>query len=189
MADAKVEIEGLPKLLNYLRTEVPEKLAKQVLRDGLEAGAEVVASAAEAMCPVGSGALKADIVVKLCLNLQNVKGSEALIGPGYDRSALTIKGTRVRKGHTVGVVDTTESPGVYGYFVEEGHKGPGRGVSKDPEYRAKRRAHEAIVKEFGNGDTPPHPWMRPAWEMSKAEAFEVMIATIRAGLQELGFDK
>ena len=97
-------------------------------------------------------------------------GGYALIGPLYNRSNLKTG----RNGRAV----TTDSPGVYDVFVERGHAPPGEAKNKR---MARRRG---IELEFGGRNTPPHPWMRPAWEGSKGEALSTLVDTLRETISE-----
>jgi hypothetical protein len=92
------------------------------------------------------------------------------VGPLYNRGKLA-----PRKS---GIVVSSDSPGVYDVFVELGHAPPGEAKNK----RMARRKH--IELEFGGRETPPHPWMRPAWESSKDEGLAALVGTLRDGISE-----
>jgi HK97 gp10 family phage protein len=146
---------------------IPAQLSKQVVKEALQAGGAVVKMAAEAQAPVRTGELQADIIVKVRVDPELIN-NYALIGPGYSRESLTVRGvTQNRRGKLELDVDTTESPGVYGAFVEKGHK------------EGHRSGGEI---EYG-GDAPPHPWLRPAFESSKSEAMTVVTEVLAAGLK------
>lgn len=156
-----VEVRGLAQLGRALQS-IPAVLATRVMREALHAAGDVMAAAAEATAPVLSGELKSDIIVKVHVS-GGLDSNYVLVGPGYDRGSLRVRGVRRnRRGALEADVDTTDSPGIYGGFVEEGH---------------------AI--EFGNGEVPPHPWLRPAFEASKEEAVEVFATYVRAGLEAI----
>lgn len=176
MADGvSIKISGLDQLAKTLEQDLPEKMAKGVIRDALRAGAEVIQSAAESSAPVRSGALKEDIVAKV--NVSNTRSglaATAFIGPGYDRSALKTR----KRGKYAGKPDSTTSPGIYGEFVEVGHAPPGKAAEKRS---AKRKG---IQIEFGTGSTPPHPWLAPAFNSSSSQALDAIVASLREGIDE-----
>jgi hypothetical protein len=172
--EAIVQIRGLSELARTLQQDLPDTMAKRCIRESLHAAGEVVAQAAEAAAPVGdakdphAGALKDDIGTVVRVD-PGAMGGYALIGPLYNRSKLI-----ARNGRTA----TTDSPGVYGMFVEVGHGPPG--MAKE-----KRAAHRrGIELEFGGRETPPHPWLRPAWEASKGEALSALLGTLRETISE-----
>jgi HK97 gp10 family phage protein len=170
MADlVQVQIEGLDRLAANLMA-IPAQLSTRIMREALHAAGDVMAAAAEATAPVLSGALKEDIVVKVHVGA-DLSDNYVLVGPGYDRSSLTVRGTRRnRRGGIEAVVDTTESPGVYGKFVELGHK------------TAQAKARSGHEIEFGSHEVPPHPWLAPAFNISREEALETFVAVTAAGL-------
>lgn len=160
MADSiTVEIHGLQQLGRALNS-IPAVFSTRIMREALHAAGEVIKVAAEATAPVRTGALKADIITKVHVG-NDLSNNYVLIGPGYERGLLKVRGIkRDRHGKVQPIVRTTDSPGVYGKFVETGHK-----------------------LEFGSSEVPPHPWLRPAFEASKQAAVEVFIAYVRAGLE------
>lgn len=172
--EAIIQIRGLTELGRTLQQDLPDTMAKRCIRESLHAAGAVVAMAAEAAAPVGdskdpqAGALKDDIGTVVRVD-PGAMGGYALVGPLYNRSNL-----RSRNGKLV----TTDSPGVYGKFVELGHAPPG--MAKE-----KRMAHRrGIELEFGGRETPPHPWLRPAWEASKGEALSELVGTLRETISQ-----
>lgn len=158
--EVSVNIKGLQELAQHLERDMPEAMAKGVIRDALEAGGEVVQAAAEQAATehrrTGELEESIDVVVRV-KNDKSLHGV-AFVGPVYEGSG-------------------TNDPGVYGKFVEEGHAPPGKGREKSA---ARRRG---IELEFGGKDTPPHPWMRPAWEGSKDQALDAMVESLREGVE------
>jgi HK97 gp10 family phage protein len=152
---------------------IPAQLEAKIARQALTAGGEIVQAAAEASAPKKSGELAEDIVIKVHVNTSgDFSDNYVLIGPGYDRSRLHIR----KRGKYAGQPDSSTSPGVYGKFVEEGHAPAGGAIEKK---RARRRGIEI---EFGGRETPPHPWLGPAFNSSKDEALETMAEVMQAGL-------
>lgn len=160
MADGiTVEVRGLAQLGRALNS-IPAVFSTRILREALHAAGAVMATAAEATAPVRTGALRADIITKVHVS-PDLRSNYVLVGPGYDRGSLLVRGTRFnRRGKLEAVVNTADSPGVYGKFVETGHK-----------------------LEFGGPGVPPHPWLRPAFEASKEAALGAFVAYVRAGLE------
>lgn len=167
MSDAiTFELRGVPELGRALLA-IPAQLSTRVMREALHAAGEVIHLAAEGMAPVRSGELKASILTKVHVD-PDLRNNWVIIGPGYDRGSLIVQGlTRNRRGGIELQVDATESPGVYGKFVELGHK-EGHRSGKEIEY---------------GGQVPPHPWLTPAFESSKDEAMTVATTVIAAGLK------
>jgi hypothetical protein len=117
--------------------------------------------------------LAEDIVIKVHVNTSgNFHDNYVLIGPGYNRSGLRTR----KRGKYAGAVDSSTSPGVYGKFVEVGHAPPHMAAEK----RKARRSGFEI--EFGGRETPPHPWLRPAFDGSKDAALEAMAGVMQSGL-------
>jgi HK97 gp10 family phage protein len=152
---------------------IPALLEAKIARQALTAGGQIVQAAAEATAPKKTGELAEDVVIKMHVNTAgNFHDNYVLIGPGYDRSGLKVR----KRGKYAGRVDSSTSPGVYGKFVEVGHAPPGGAIEK------KRARRSGIAIEFGGRDTPPHPWLGPAFEGSKEEALEAMAEVMQEGL-------
>jgi len=152
---------------------IPAQIEAKIARQALTTGGTIVQAAAEATAPRKTDELAEDIVIKVHVNTSgNFHDNYVLIGPGYDRSRLRIR----RRGKYAGRVDPSTSPGVYGKFDELGHAPPGGAIEKK---RAQRRGIEI---EFGGRETPPHPWLGPAFEASKDEALGAMAEVMQAGL-------
>jgi HK97 gp10 family phage protein len=152
---------------------IPAQLEAKIARQALQAGGNIVQAAAIAAAPFRTGALKDDIVTKVHTNTSgNFADNYILIGPGYDRSRLQVR----NRGVHAGAPDSSSSPGVYGKFVELGHAGPGMA-------REKRRGEKASLAWASGKDTPPHPWLKPAFEATKDAALEAMRAVMEAGLE------
>jgi HK97 gp10 family phage protein len=153
--------------------QIPAQLESKIAHQALQAGGEVIQGAAEASAPRRSGELAEDIVIKVHVNTAgNFHDNYVLVGPGYDRSKLRIR----KRGKYAGRPDSSTSPGVYGKFVELGHA-PAGGAAE------KRRARRTGLQiEFGGRETPPQPWLAPAFGSSKEPALDAMAEVMRTGL-------
>ncbi len=170
-------IDGLPEMAKKL-DDIAQAVAGPIAAEALQAGGEVIARQAEANIHSVSGALAEDIIVT------RVKGKAGeryvLIGPGFNPESFRRSVVRRGKYATEApAADQTTNPGVYGLFVEVGHGPPG--VHRERQ-RAKRNG---VQIEYGSHETPPHPWLGPAFEATKDEAVEVMAQTIRENLEAL----
>jgi HK97 gp10 family phage protein len=170
-------------------------VSKPIAKHGLEVGGEVVAVEARAnIHRHRPGGLADDVVVVTRVYQQNSE-SYALIGPGWDLENFTrTKRRRGRWAQEAPRADQTTNPGVYGYFVEVGHRAPGSGLQYNLEYqRAAYRAHKEgkVLNartgslEFGTLTTPPHPWLGPAFDSKCEEALEACAETMREDLESL----
>lgn len=160
------EINGLGELGAAL-DQLPGAISRRLLRGALQAAGDVIQSAVVASAEQHrvTGALAGDIITKVHVDA-GLEDNYVLIGPGYDRSALNITGIRQGRHGLEATVNTADSPGVYGLFVEEGHAPPHTAADK-------RAAHRRGVElEFGGKDTPPHPWLQPAFDATKDAAME-----------------
>lgn len=180
-------IDGLPQLaarLDSIATIVSGPIAKR----GLEAGGEVIAEQARANVHKLTGALAGDVVIVVRVH-QEAGESFALIGPGWNPEAF--RRTRQRRGRWANEApapDQTTNPGLYGKFLETGHRDAGEGLAHNLDYqRARRRARGPInTAEFGTLTTPPYPWLGPAFESRAEQALEVCAETMRGDLEGLG---
>jgi HK97 gp10 family phage protein len=164
-----IEVRGLQQLSRAM-LNLPNQLSTRIMREALHAAGEVMALAAEGSAPVRTGELKASIMVKVHVD-NELRNNSVRVGPGYDRGSLLVHGARPNRhkpGGQEAIVDSTESPGVYGKFVELGHRVGHRGGAEI---------------EFGSGTVPAHPWLRPAFESSNREALEVFVNFMRAGVE------
>jgi HK97 gp10 family phage protein len=179
-------IEGLPELAQRLDS-IAVVVAGPIARHGLEAGGDVIAEQARANVHKLTGLLAGDVVVVVRVH-QDAGESYALIGPGWDPEAF--RRTRQRRGRWANEApspDQTTNPGLYGKFLETGHRDAGEGLAHNLEYqRARRRAHGAInTAEFGSLTTPPYPWLAPALDERGEQALEVCAETMREDLEGL----
>ena len=171
-------VSGLPDLMRRL-DQVPYVLGKTVAREGLQAAGEIIATAAEASAPKRSGELSEDIVIKVYVS-SDFRDNKVLVGPGYDRSALRIR----KRGRYAGRPDSTTSPGVYGGLVERGHGMAGYSwASRFGTAKQRRRTGRQV--EFGSHDVPPHPWLKPAFDISKDAAMQALAEHTAEGLKRI----
>lgn len=135
--DFEVTVEGLSELGDEL-DRMPYQFAQNIQRAALQAAGDVMAAEVAARAPVAPqashpesepGELRDSIVVKVRLG-KNLDVSEAKIGPGYDKDKY-------------GGDKHTQSPGVYGKFVE-----------------------------YGTAKMAPEPFMRPAFQAGAQKALE-----------------
>jgi HK97 gp10 family phage protein len=162
-----LQVTGLKELARNLQ-EIPARLSTKIMREALHAAGDVMAAAAEASA---KGEIAEDIIVKVHVS-GDLGSNYVVVGPGYDRSTLKTR----KRGKYAGRQDPSTSPGVFSLFVETGHGPPGSAA----ETRRAKRAGKTI--EFGAGDTPPHPWLGPAFNSSKEEAVQVFATYVQAGL-------
>lgn len=149
----RVSISGLAELDKAL-AELPKATARNVLKRTLDKAAQPVVDEAKMMVPVNTGALRDSIIAST--KIKNKTGSaeyssamRAGLGKDAARAAL-LAARRAGKGQ--------------GSFAET-FIGPARGKG------VIRYAH---IVEFGSVDTPPQPYMRPAWEAKRMQALDII---------------
>lgn len=180
---------GIPELGARL-DNIASLIADPVAIEALEKGGAVIQQLAENNVRKLTGALSRDIVVVTRVLHGEAAGQKyVLIGPGWDeenfRRAVQRRGKYANEAPRP---DQTTNPGLYGLFLEVGHRAPEHGLSRDLEYKrayaAARKDHERVISsEFGTLTTPPYPWLAPAFESGKDEALEIMAATIQSRLE------
>jgi HK97 gp10 family phage protein len=171
-------VKGLEDLLRRL-DQIPLVLSRNVARQALEEAGEIIQTAAEASAPRKSGELAEDIIVRTRV-AGDLRSNKVMVGPGYDTSALKIR----KRGRYAGQQDTTTSPGVYGKFVETGHGMSGYSW-KSRFGSAKQRRRTGREIELGSHDVPPHPWLKPAFEVSKDAAVQVLADRTKEALDRI----
>jgi HK97 gp10 family phage protein len=178
-------IEGIPELNAHLDS-IAQAVANPIAKEALEAGGEVVRAAAEGTVPHLTGALAEDLII--VTRIRN-DGAEkyVLIGPGWEPD-----GARNRSASHRGAASSAGmNPGVYGYFVEVGHRAPGAGLSHNAQFKrdsaaAKKRGQKLDTSKYGHLSTPAYPWLGPAFDRSKEQAVEAMGAVVEQRLGTLG---
>lgn len=184
-------LEGIPQVAARL-DKMQQAIAGPIARAGLTRGGRILQDQAIANVHKRTGTLASDIIVKVVLFKENLY-SYALIGPGWDpqqyRRATMGRGARSREVFA----DQTTNPGIYGYFLEVGHRAPGKGLAHDLDYkRAARNLRkrgrllntytQPSSRDYGHLSTPPYPWLEPAAVQSGTAAVAAMSEEIQVEL-------
>jgi len=193
--ESTFDIEGLPEL-NARLDKIATLVAGPIAREALEAGAELIKNRAMETVHRLTGALASDIVVIVRLREEGIE-KYAVIGPGWDPDAYRRiakgRGARSREARP----DQSSNPGIYGYFLEVGHRAPGQGLAHNQQYK---RAQAALRKqgkrlntytnpssrEYGHLSTPPYPFLEPAMESERDKALQAAADVIEQRLSEQG---
>lgn len=182
-------IEGIPEL-NARLDNIATAVANPIAKAALQAGGEVVQAAAEDTVRRLTGALAADIVVVTRMR-QDGAEKYVLIGPGWTEAYQRGIGPANRGASSRQAANRGSNPGLYGLFLETGHRAPGKGLAHDTAFRrdsaaAKKRHQKVNTHDYGHLSTPAYPWLEPAFNESKDEAMQKMADTIHDGLAALG---
>jgi HK97 gp10 family phage protein len=211
--NAVFSIDGLPEL-NARLDKIAVIVANPITRDALQAGGKVIKDRAEQIVHRLTGMLAGDIVVVTRMRSDSTVSGPAqkyvLIGPGWNPDLTRHSGLGGAVATKLGAIaanrgapnraapaDQTTNPGVYGYFLEVGHRAPNKGLNSNAEYRrdayAARKQGRRLntytrpsSRAYGNLSTPPYPWLEPAFNQSKDEAVAAMAQTIEDELGALG---
>ena len=209
-------INGLPAL-NARLDKIAVVVANPITRAALQAGGKVIRDRAEELVHRLTGMLAGDIVVVTRMRADSTSGGPAqkyvLIGPGWNPDLTRHSGlaghpyasktgaigaaNRGASNREVRPADQTTNPGVYGFFLEVGHRAPGEGLAHNKLYRRDAAALSKqgrllntyttpSSRDYGNLSTPPYPWLEPAFNESEEEAFQVMADVINDQLNALG---
>jgi HK97 gp10 family phage protein len=189
MLEPTFDIEGLPEL-NARLDKIATLVSGPIARDALEAGGTIIKARAVEEVHKKTGALAADIVT---VTRMKSDGQEkyVLIGPAWNPDAYRRiargRGASNREAHP----DQTSNPGVYGYFLERGHRAPGQGLAHNQQFRrdqaaARKQGKRVNSRDYGHLSTPPYPWLEPAFNQSKDEAVAAAADVIESRLGELG---
>lgn len=191
------EIQGLPELAAKLDL-MQQKIAGPIARRALHEGGEILRQAAERNIHRVTGALQLSLLVKVAVFAQNLD-SYALIGAGMDPANFRRVAMNRRAGNREAQpqIDQTTNPGVYGLFVEVGHRSPGKGLAHNAEYRkaaANLRRRGKLLntftapssRDYGHLSTPPHPWLGPAAEAYGELAIDTVGQSIQTDLDAMG---
>lgn len=196
--NAVFSIDGLPEL-NLRLDRIARIVANPITKEALTKGGQVIQKRAEELVHRLTGALQEDIVVVTRVRedsvsadrLSHAGGKYVLIGPGWNpdnyRRVARNRGASGREA----APDQTTNPGIYGYFLEVGHRSPGQGLAHNQQYRrdaaaAKKQGRKVDTSKYGQLTTPPYPWLKPAFDQTKDEAVDVMGNVIRLRLEGLG---
>lgn len=193
------EMAGLPEL-NARLDETAQGIAGPAARDALQAGGDIVKEEAQQLVRRKTGALADDIVAVVHMT-KGVMSSDrvsseaqnyVLIGAAWapDFYRRVARYSR-RPGDNPPEADLTTNPGLYGYFLEVGHRGPGQGLAHNVEYNrdrkaAKKQGLKVDSSKYGSLAVPPYPWLEPAFDASHDRAFEKMSDIIKLALSRVG---
>jgi HK97 gp10 family phage protein len=214
-------MDGLPTL-NARLDKIAVVVTGPITREALQVGGEVIRKRAEELVHRLTGMLAGDIVVVSRIRkstaavgggIDSVGEKYVLIGPGWNPDLTKHAGLdehpyaskigaigaadRSAPNRDVRPADSTTNPGIYGYFLEVGHRAPGKGLQHDQQFRRDSKAAHKLgnrlntyttpsSREYGHLSTPPYPWLEPAFNQSKDEAVQWMADVIEARLAELG---
>jgi HK97 gp10 family phage protein len=151
------DISGFDELDRQL-AKIEDAVQNEIMGAALVEGAETIAEAARADCPVYAGPARDDIV------------------PGALKASIQVSKPKIARGTVAVKVETGEGDYVNGkyfaYFVEFGHRvgaRPSRAKNAPPDTRPQ---------------VPPHPFMRPAFDAKQAEAEQRIGAAIGKALEK-----
>jgi len=192
-------IDGLPEL-NLRLDRIAQVVAGPITREALAAGGKVVKDRAEELVHRLTGTLARDIItvtrIRAASSARGTDEKYVLIGPGWNpdnfRRIAKNRGASGREARA----DQTTNPGVYGYFLEVGHRAPGQGLARNQQYK---RAQAALRKqgkrlntytnpssrEYGHLSTPPYPFLEPAMESERDNALQAAANVIEERLGDL----
>jgi HK97 gp10 family phage protein len=198
--NAIFSIDGLPEL-NARLDKIAVIVANPITREALAAGGKVIKDRAEQLVHRLTGMLASDVVVVTRMRADSTTSGPGqkyvLIGPGWDPDLYRrVARNRGASGREV-APDQTTNPGVYGYFLEVGHRAPGQGLAHDLKYKrdasALRKQGRKLntyttpsSRDYGHLSTPPYPWLKPAFDDGKDDAVEAMAEVIETRLGALG---
>ena len=152
---ANLRIEGADALLRKLQG-IPRKVERQIVRDGLRAGARVIQAAAKREAPRDSGDLAESIVVRAARRLRRGQiGIDVRTDQGF------FKGEQFYAG-----------------FIEFGW-------DKQETYRAADGTFRSLPRGEGvTTHVPPNPFMRRAADAAGDAAGRVAAELIRRGIEQ-----
>jgi HK97 gp10 family phage protein len=174
MTGFTVQFEGLKELDDKLK-QLSDKAARKVIRAGLMEGGKVFQAAVIERAPerpdlpsgdaLPVGALKLDIELHFGRDPEGLPA--AIVTPG---------------DHTAHVAD----------WVEYGHRMVTGGYSKETRPGSGKYRGSGMQLKNDEGElvnVPAHPFIRPAYEGSQAEATDVAIRKIARGIEEAAAKK
>jgi len=191
--NALFTIEGLPELNSRL-DKIAVAVANPITREALQAGGKVIKDRAEELVHKKTGMLAKDIVVVTRMRADSTTSGPGqkyvLIGPGWNLDTYRrIARNRGASGREA-APDQTTNPGVYGYFLEVGHRAPGQGLAHNLQFKrdraaARKQGKRVNTRDYGHLSTPPYPWLKPAFDQSKDEAVAAIAEVIENRLGAL----
>ena len=183
------EILGLPEM-NARLDKIATMVSGPIAREALQAGGALIKAAAEANVHRLTGLLASDIIMVTRMREEGLE-KYVIIGPAWDpsqfRRVAQNRGARNREVHA----DQTTNPGVYGYFLEVGHRAPGKGLAHDLPYQrdsraARKRKQRVDTGQYGQLSTPAYPFLGPAVESEGEAALAAAAEVIETRLAEQG---
>jgi hypothetical protein len=182
------DIEGLPEL-NARLDKLATLVSKPIAREAVQAGGKLIKDKAAQNVHRLTGALADDLVM---VSRSRSDGLEqyVLIGPAWEGGAYRrIARNRGASSREVSA-DQTTNPGIYGYFLEEGHRAPGQGLAGNPQYQrgraaAKKQGKKVNTHDYGHLSTPAYPWLGPAVDAEHDAAIAAAAEVIENRLAEL----
>lgn len=190
MFEPTFDIEGLPEL-NARLDKIAAMVSGPIAREALEAGGKIIKDRAVANVRKLTGALAEDIITVTRMREEGLE-KYVLIGPGWEPNAYRRVSNRTVKNRAVASADQTTNPGVYGYFLEVGHRAPGQGLAhnlefKRAQYAARKQGKRVDTSKYGNLSTPAYPWLGPAVDSERDAALQAASDVIETRLSEQGF--
>lgn len=182
------EIDGLPEL-NARLDKIATLVAGPIAREALEAGGKLIKAAAVENVHRLTGVLATDIITVTRMRDEGLQ-KYVLIGPAWDptsyRRVARGRGARNRDARA----DQTTNPGIYGLFLEEGHRAPGQGLAHNPQYKrdaaaARKQGKKVNTHDYGHLSTPAYPWLGPAVDSEGDSALQAAADVIEKRLGEL----
>jgi hypothetical protein len=156
----------------------------------LQAGGKIIKDRAVQNVHKLTGALAADIVIVTRMREEGLE-KYVLIGPGWSPDAYRRVANRQVGNRTVASADSSTNPGIYGYFLEVGHRAPGKGLAHNPQFKrdqaaARKQSKKVDTSKYGQLATPPYPWLGPAVESETDAAIQAAADVIETRLAEQG---
>lgn len=189
MFEPTFDIEGLPEL-NARLDKIALMVAGPIAREALQAGGKIIKDRAVENVRKLTGALAADVIIVTRMREEGLE-KYVLIGPGWEPEAYRRVSNRTVKNRAVASADQSTNPGVYGYFLEVGHRAPGQGLAQNPQYKqdqaaARKQRKKVDTSKYGHLATPAYPWLGPAVESERDAALEAAADVIEKRLAEQG---
>jgi hypothetical protein len=190
MFEPTFDIEGLPEL-NARLDKIAAMVSGPIAREALEAAGAIIKNKAVANVRKLTGALAEDIIVVTRMREEGLE-KYVLIGPGWEPNAYRRVSNRQVGNRAVASADSTTNPGVYGYFLEVGHRAPGQGLTHNLQFKrdqsaARKQGKRVDTSKYGNSSTPAYPWLGPAVESERDAALQAAADVIETRLSEQGF--
>ena len=164
------DMSGMAELRARLAT-LPPGIVNNILRGAVRQGVNVITAAAKANFPgADNGPESLTGVLKGSIRTSSGRGSPTLA------VAYTVAGTLTPAQINKFGADSA----YYAMWVERGHinRKMNDALSGSKQFKTYQRA-------ISGSNTPPHPFMRPAFENNSAAALDAIIETVRSKLPGL----